>query len=83
MSLEKKARRPAKMKAPITMIPINDRAGAQAPQELPPAAPCCKVVFNATLETHARKLCERQDTFELFHVLHALRTILESKKTES
>jgi hypothetical protein len=46
------------------MLNINDRAGAQAPQELPPVHPECKVVFKFQVVAGVKALRDRGEFLE-------------------
>ena len=54
------------------MIFINDRAGARAPQELPPAHPQCKVVFKFPIEAGVTALRNRGEFLEAKQLEDAL-----------
>ena len=60
------------MKEPTTMLNINDRAGAQAPEELPPVHPECKVIFRFEIMARAKALRQRGEFLEAQKLVDAL-----------
>ena len=60
------------MKEPITMLNINDRAGAVSPKVLPPMAPCCKVVIQLQIELRAEALRKQGYSHEANQLTDAL-----------
>ena len=57
------------------MIHINDRAGAQAPKELSPVHPECKVIFKFQVLAGAKELRKRGDFLEAEKLMDGLLSV--------